>query len=183
MSVPCKQPIGETCRPSRFPVSWWRHQMETFSALLAICAGNSPVPGEFAAQRPVTRNFDVSFDLRPNKLLCKQSWRWWFETPSRPLWRHRNGVAVCCSIWLVPIRFMTPMVDGRMVNTLTNFVGGEKGLLTSGGLGFETTHHHMKQFAHNWDLPCCHCTKTCSGVSSIQKTYPNSEDVLVNFYE
>ena len=27
--------------------SWWRHQMETFSALLAICAGNSPVTGEF----------------------------------------------------------------------------------------------------------------------------------------
>ena len=24
--------------------------METFSALLAICAGNSPVPGEFPAQ-------------------------------------------------------------------------------------------------------------------------------------
>ena len=33
---------------------WWRHQMETFSALLAICAGNSPVPGDFPAQRPVT---------------------------------------------------------------------------------------------------------------------------------
>ena len=31
--------------------TWWRHQMETFSALLAICAGNSPVPGEFPAQR------------------------------------------------------------------------------------------------------------------------------------
>ena len=27
--------------------TWWRHQMETFSALLAICAGNSPVPDEF----------------------------------------------------------------------------------------------------------------------------------------
>ena len=39
---------------------WWRHQMETFSALLAICAGNSPVPGEFPTQRPVTRSFDVS---------------------------------------------------------------------------------------------------------------------------
>ena len=38
--------------------------METFSALLAICAGNSPVPGEFPAQRQVTRNFDVFFDLR-----------------------------------------------------------------------------------------------------------------------
>ena len=44
--------------------SWWRHQMETFSALLAICAGNSPVSGEFPAQRPATRSFDVFFDLR-----------------------------------------------------------------------------------------------------------------------
>ena len=42
---------------------WWRHQMEAFSALLAICAGNSPVTGEFPAQRPVTRSFDVLFDL------------------------------------------------------------------------------------------------------------------------
>ena len=47
-------------------------------------------PGEFPAQRPVTRDFDVFFDLRPNKLLSKQSWGWWFETPSHPLWRHRN---------------------------------------------------------------------------------------------
>ena len=72
--------------------AWWRHQMETFSALLAICAGNSPVPGEFPAQRPVTRSFDVFFDLRLNKRLSKQSWGWWFETLSRPLWRHRNGL-------------------------------------------------------------------------------------------
>ena len=41
--------------------AWLRHQMEAFSALLAICAGNSPVPGEFPAQRPVTRSFDVFF--------------------------------------------------------------------------------------------------------------------------
>ena len=40
--------------------------METFFALLAICAGNSPVPGEFPTQRPVTRSFDVLFDMRPN---------------------------------------------------------------------------------------------------------------------
>ena len=70
--------------------SWWRHQMETFSALLAICAGNSPVPGEFPAQRPVTRSFDVFFDLRLNKRLSKQSRGWWIETISRPLWRHCN---------------------------------------------------------------------------------------------
>ena len=40
--------------------------METFSALLAICVGNSLVPGEFPAQRPVTPSFDVFFDLHPN---------------------------------------------------------------------------------------------------------------------
>ena len=54
--------------------------MEAFSALLAICAGNSPVTGEFPAQRPVTRSFDVFFDLRLNKWLSKQSWGWWFES-------------------------------------------------------------------------------------------------------
>ena len=51
----------------------WRHQMETFSALLTICAGNSPVPGEFPSQRPVTRSFDVFFNLHLNKRLSKQS--------------------------------------------------------------------------------------------------------------
>ena len=69
---------------------WWRHQMETFSALLAICAGNSPVPGEFPTQRPVTWSFEVYFDLRPNKWLSKQWWGWWFETISCSLWHHRN---------------------------------------------------------------------------------------------
>ena len=48
-------------------------------ALLAICAGNSPVPGEFPTQRPVTRGFGVSFDQRLNKRLSKQSWGWRFE--------------------------------------------------------------------------------------------------------
>ena len=69
----------------------------TFSALLAICAGNSPVTGELPAQRPATRSFDVFFDLRLNKSLSKQPWGWWFETPSRPLWRHRNGKSINCS--------------------------------------------------------------------------------------
>ena len=71
--------------------AWWRHQMETFSALLAICAGNSLVLGEFPTQRPVTRSFDVFIDLRLNKRLSKQPWGWWFESLSCPLWRHRNG--------------------------------------------------------------------------------------------
>ena len=69
---------------------WRYHQMETFSALLAICAENSPVSGDFPAQRPVTRSFDVFLDLRLNKRLSKQWWGWWFETISGPLWRHCN---------------------------------------------------------------------------------------------
>ena len=72
----------------KFYIPWWRHQMEAFSALLALFTGNSPVPGEFPTQRPVTRSLDVFFDLRPNKRLRKQSWGWWFETLSRPLWRN-----------------------------------------------------------------------------------------------
>ena len=47
-------------------------------------------PGEFPTQRPVTRSFDVYFDLRLNKRLCKQSWGLWFETLLCPLWRHSN---------------------------------------------------------------------------------------------
>ena len=74
--------------------SWWRHQMETFSALLVICAGNSPVLGEFPAQKPMTRSSDVFFDLRQNKRLSKQSWGWWFQTLSHPLWHHRNVIFI-----------------------------------------------------------------------------------------
>ena len=71
-------------------LTWWRRQMKTFSALLALCAGNSPVTGELPSQRPVTRSFDVVFDRRLNKRPSKQSRGWLFETPSCSLWRHCN---------------------------------------------------------------------------------------------
>ena len=77
---------------------WWHHQMytqmEIFSALLAFCEGNPPVTGGYLSQRPVTRSFDVFFDLRLNKRLSKQSRRWWFGTPSRSLERHCNAVTL-----------------------------------------------------------------------------------------
>ena len=41
--------------------------MKTFTALLALRVGNSPVTGEFPAQSPVTRSFDIFIDLRLNK--------------------------------------------------------------------------------------------------------------------
>ena len=90
--------VKPQCSYSFCTKSWWRHQMEKFSVLLAICAGNSPVTGEFPAQRPVMWSFDVFFDLRLNKWLSKQSWAWWFETTSRPLWSHRNVIKLLSDI-------------------------------------------------------------------------------------
>ena len=68
--------------------TWWRHLMEIISTLLAFCAGNSPVTVEILTQRPETQSYDVLSDLHLNKRLSKQSSGWWFETPSRSLWRH-----------------------------------------------------------------------------------------------
>ena len=83
--------------------------METFSALLAICAGNPPVTGEFPAQRPVRRSLDVFFDLRLNKRLSKQSWGWWFEKLSRPLCRHCNANGGDRPKWYVSPRINNAM--------------------------------------------------------------------------
>ena len=68
--------------------SRWCHQTATFSLLLALCAGNSPVTGELPSQRPVMRSFDVFFDLCLNKQLSKQSIHWWFEMALHSLWCH-----------------------------------------------------------------------------------------------
>ena len=97
---------------------WWRHQMETFSALLAICAGNSPVSGEFLAQRPVTRSFDVFFDARLNKRLSKHSRGWWFETLSHPLWRHRN--ASTSPVYLILILLPHTTTTTIIIATITS---------------------------------------------------------------
>ena len=73
-------------------ITWWRHQMETFFRVTGHLCGDSPVPDEFPAQRPVTQSFNVFFDLHPNKRLSKQWWGWWFETPPCPLPRLRNDM-------------------------------------------------------------------------------------------
>ena len=99
----------------QYSIASYRNGMETPSTSWAFCDGNTPVtddimtssngnifrvtghlcgeftgPGEFSAQRPVTRSFDVFFDLRLNKRLSKQPWGWWFETPSWSLWCQCN---------------------------------------------------------------------------------------------
>ena len=64
----------------------WKH----FPRYWPFVGGDSPATGEFLAQRPVTRSFNVFFDLRLNKHLSKQSWEWWFETASSSLWLQCN---------------------------------------------------------------------------------------------
>ena len=108
---------------SHLLLPWWRHQMETFSALLAICAGNSPVPDEFPTQRPVTRSFDVSFDLRPNKWLSKQSWGYWFVTLSCSLWRHRNAIIFPGAKLLVTHH---TRISGMLSRAVFALLGGEE---------------------------------------------------------
>ena len=66
--------------------------METFSALLALCAGISLVPVNSQHKGQWWQSFDVFFDLCLNTRLSKQPWSWWFETPAWSLWRHRNGI-------------------------------------------------------------------------------------------
>ena len=89
-------------------IPWWRHQMETFSVLLALCVGNSLVTSEFPSQGPVTQSFDVFFDLHLNKRLTKQSRPRWFETPLSSLW-HRcnngslNWFIICSGNGLSPV--------------------------------------------------------------------------------
>ena len=77
-----------------FHVPWWRHQMETFFALLVICAGihRSPVNSLHKGQWRGALMFSWSAPKR----LSKQWWGWLFETPSCLLWRHRNAIAVIC---------------------------------------------------------------------------------------
>ena len=70
--------------------SWWHHQLESFSVLLALCEGNPLVTGGFPSQRPVTRSFDIFFDLHLNKWLSKQLRCWWSQMPLCSLWHHCN---------------------------------------------------------------------------------------------
>ena len=85
--------------------SWWRHQMETFSALLDFGGGNPPITRGLPSQGPVAWSSDVLFDLHLNKRFSKRPRRWWFETPSHSLWRHYNGAILSYHITIEYARY------------------------------------------------------------------------------
>ena len=98
--------LGSELHPSNIFITfallhctWWRHL--TFSALLPLRGGSPPVTGGFSSQGPVTRSFDVFFDLRLNKRLSKQCRRRRFETPSRS--DYDVTVTFCWNLILIPL--------------------------------------------------------------------------------
>ena len=96
-----KLPAYSTCTVDRktraqcwqtLKLAWWRHQMKTLSALLVLCAGNSPVTTEFPHKGQWRGALMFSLICALAKRLRKHSWRWWFETSSRSFWRRCNGL-------------------------------------------------------------------------------------------
>ena len=87
------------------------------SPSLAFVRGIHRWPVNFPTQRPVTRGFNVFFDLRPNKRLRKQWWGWWFYTPSRPLsfsWR-----VYCIVLDLLELRGLPIVYTADLLRTKT----------------------------------------------------------------
>ena len=88
-------------------IAWWRHEMETFSALLTNCAENSPVPaGEFPVQRPVTRSFDVFCDLRLNKRLINGQLRGKCFHLMTSSWKRMQSETRCQCVKIILVRHL-----------------------------------------------------------------------------
>ena len=139
--------------------SWWRHEMETFSALLVLCAGKSPVTGEFPAQRPVTRNFDVFFDLR-------LIYGWENNGEAGHLRRHSTHYGVIVMIPYVLIQHIHDIVDRTRNLLLNNKNNGTKWGIGSGGNMHHPPPPSTKPFlvlpfhkCYIYDYICCNVHK------------------------
>ena len=106
-------------------------------------------PGEFPTQRPVTRSFDVFFDLRLNKRLSKQPWGWWFETPSWSLWRqcnvHFQSLILLCSSLVILYSYCSCLVilySYCLVTARTKFSADQA------SVSFRNVHHHHCDVAY-----------------------------------
>ena len=105
--------------------------MEMFSALLALCVGNSPVKGKFPSRRPVTRSLNIFLDFRMNKRLNKPLRHRLFETPSGSLWCHCNVTLMARGEW----------PDSSVFETLVK------------NIAIELLKIHPAPLKLSWDLP------------------------------
>ena len=119
-------------------------------------------PGEFPTQRPVTRSFDVFFDMRLNKRLSKHPWGWWFETLPCPLWRHcKNPWAYCMQYSVVDIHITVASTECRMGHIPQHVYGvtaignrwlkhGEVGFFIIGGFVFSKWFLYGLRYVPSW---------------------------------
>ena len=92
------------------------HQTKQDITMMTLSNGNiSAFSGEFPSQRPVTRSFDVFFDLRLNKQLSNQSRHRWFETTSRSSWHHCNAFRLWLGVNCYPFLPVVYVVFGEML--------------------------------------------------------------------
>ena len=100
-------------------ITWWRHQMETFSPLLVLCAENSPVnvksPHKGQWRGAMLFSLIFALDKRPSK----QSWGWLFETPSRTKWRHSLFHMLVTS--LEPLHELNQRKFSRVIHEVLKF--------------------------------------------------------------
>ena len=89
--VYCSGPWTSLYRQVKILIMMTSSNGNIFRVTGPLC-GEFTGPGEFPTQRPVTRSFNVFFDLGLNKRLNKHSCGWWFETLSWSLWRHHNDI-------------------------------------------------------------------------------------------
>ena len=79
--------LWQSCHIHHDGVIKWKHVPLYLSLVRGI--HRSPVNSPHKGQWRGTLMFSLICAL--NKRLSKQSWGWWFETPSRSLWRHGNN--------------------------------------------------------------------------------------------
>ena len=78
-------------------------QIETFSALLALCARNSPVTGEYPSQRPVTRSLMYL-------MICAWTNGWVNNRNAGDLRRHRAHYDITVMMFLYALNFVSVAV-------------------------------------------------------------------------
>ena len=111
--------------------------------------------GEFPSQSPVTRIFDVFFDLRLSKLLSKQSWCRWFDTPSRWLWHQCNDPSHYAIIWSSYHIILSVMAYQPIMLLLTMHIAHIYSLKSY------QSHHHSIQLSFHKSIASWHfCAHT-----------------------
>ena len=109
----------------------------------------------------------------PNKRLSKQSWSWWFQTPSRPLLRHWN---VFAEVWNKNIVFWTVFASPFMASHAFYFIwkyynDAIMGAMASQNTGVSSVHSNTCSGVDKKKTPKLCVTGLCEGNSPVNAPY------------